>query len=512
MPLIPITLPEGMFKNGTPYDRKGRWVDGNLVRWHDGSIRPIGGWVKRQKPAGAGDVDTLIADPTLEAVRDIFSWRDNNQDQNAVFGSNLGLCHLNNAGVVTDITYAGYTASNASKDAQVTAGYGQNPYGVGAYGAANNLVGADPIPPNRWYFDNFGEVLLTGSRNNGGVYELDLSTLTLSAVTNAPSVIQDLCVTDQRQVFTIGAEGEPRRVKSSEIEDRTDWTPRINNQAIDRVLPGTGRLLRCVNVLRQVLILGETDAHVGRYINAPYVYSIDLAGENCGPLAAEAIARTDRFAVWWGERNFWIYDGSVQQLPCDVIDALYDDLDPQQVSKITCFTNTDYSEVWWLYQSLSTTTTEVDSYVVWDYRSNSWNMGRIDRTAGEDKGVLLVPIMVNSAGEIFNHELDDTFPLGEGDVFVKSGPLELGQGEQNMAVRYIYPASEGNTGISYRLYGRQLPNATEYEYGPYTYQREDPIPTRAMGREIAFRIDFTRADNEHGSARFDVAPMNTPRR
>jgi len=506
MAILTVDLPPGMLKNGTPYSRRGRWTDGNLVRWHDGAIRPIGGWGRRT--SSGAEIASLTVDPTLEAVRDIFAWRDLNQNQNVVFGSNLGLYHMNAGGVVTDITYAGFTPNNPDKDAIILTGYGAGPYGLGTYGADNNLGGSQPVPPDRWYSDNFGEVLLTGVRNNGGVYELDLGTLTLSAVTNAPSEVQDIVVTDQRQVMAIGGDGEPRRVQLSEVEDRTQWAPAISNQVIDRTLPGTGRLLRCVNVLRSVLILGETDAHVTRYLGPPYVVGVDLAGENCGPICAESVVKTDRFAVWWGSRSFWLYDGTVQQLPCDVIDFLYNDYDEGQASKITAFVNSDFSEIWWLYQSKSTTTTEVDSYVCWDYRENHWSTGRLDRTAGLDKGVTVRPIKVSSAGFIFNHELSDVFP--DGDVFVKSGTLELPGGEQNMAVRYLYPDSETTSDLTFEFTAKQFPTDTEYSYGPYAYN--NPVSTRVLGRAVRFQANFQIAKSELGVVRLDVAPSGTGHR
>lgn len=509
MPLIEIKLPAGMYKNGTPNTRKGRWEDGNLVRWHDGSIRPIGGWLRRQTITNV-DIASVIADASLEAVRDIFTWRSLSQATNMVLGSNLALYHVSASGVVTNITYVGYTARNSTKDASVQAGYGQGAYGLGAYGVANNLTGQDPNPPDRWYFDNFGELLLTGVRQNGTIYELDLATLTLSGVTNAPSVVQDLCVTDQRQVFVIGGEGEPRRVQASDIENRTDWTPVAANQAIDRTLAGTGKLLRAVNVLRQILILGESDAHVARYIGPPYIYSIELAGENCGPRAAEAVARTDRFAVWWGSRSFWLYDGSVQQLPCTVMDFLHDDINPVQESKITTFTVTDYSEVWWLYQSNSSATGELDSYVSWNYVGNHWTTGRLNRTAGVDATVTQSPVLITPTGELYNHEQDSVIP--DGDVYVQSGPMQLGAGDKNMAVRYIYPDTEATGDVSFTLIGRQLPNATEHTYGPYAYQQQAPIPTRALARDIILRVDLDNANAELGVVRFDLAPVGTGRR
>ena len=44
---IPLKLPPGIYRNGTQYQSAGRWYDANLVRWYDGTLRPIGGWRKR---------------------------------------------------------------------------------------------------------------------------------------------------------------------------------------------------------------------------------------------------------------------------------------------------------------------------------------------------------------------------------------------------------------------------------------------------------------------------------
>ena len=44
MALLPIKIPAGFFRNATQYQAKGRWYTGNLVRFSEGRIRPIGGW------------------------------------------------------------------------------------------------------------------------------------------------------------------------------------------------------------------------------------------------------------------------------------------------------------------------------------------------------------------------------------------------------------------------------------------------------------------------------------
>ena len=44
MALLPLTLPPGVYRNGTDFQAAGRWLDSHLVRWIDNTIRPIGGW------------------------------------------------------------------------------------------------------------------------------------------------------------------------------------------------------------------------------------------------------------------------------------------------------------------------------------------------------------------------------------------------------------------------------------------------------------------------------------
>lgn len=58
MPFLPLTPPPGMFRNGTRYQSKGRWFDGNLVRWHEQAMRPVGGWERFGE--GAATITNLI--------------------------------------------------------------------------------------------------------------------------------------------------------------------------------------------------------------------------------------------------------------------------------------------------------------------------------------------------------------------------------------------------------------------------------------------------------------------
>ena len=44
MALLPIKIPSGFYRNATQYQAKNRWYNGNLVRFSEGRLRPIGGW------------------------------------------------------------------------------------------------------------------------------------------------------------------------------------------------------------------------------------------------------------------------------------------------------------------------------------------------------------------------------------------------------------------------------------------------------------------------------------
>ena len=75
MPLIPILLPPGLERNGTPYDTVKNWWDMNLMRWVSGSARPIGGWVRR------------TGTPLDSAVRRFHSWQTNDASRRTLAGT-----------------------------------------------------------------------------------------------------------------------------------------------------------------------------------------------------------------------------------------------------------------------------------------------------------------------------------------------------------------------------------------------------------------------------------------
>jgi len=100
--LIGLDLPPGLSSNGTKYQNRNRWIDGSLVRFHEGSIRPVGGWLINRTDAGA---DLHV----VGAPRGSLGWRDNSSAAWIAVGTTgtpSKLYALKN-GVLTDITPGG---------------------------------------------------------------------------------------------------------------------------------------------------------------------------------------------------------------------------------------------------------------------------------------------------------------------------------------------------------------------------------------------------------------------
>jgi hypothetical protein len=469
MALIPLKIPPGVYRNGTEYQAIGRWYDSNLVRWFENTLRPIGGWRKKSTSAMTGLCRGLIA------------WRDNSANRYAAAGTQSKLYAMNSLGVVKDITPSGLTAGSAN--ATGTTGYGYSLYGNSTYGTARPDTGL--VPATTWSLDTWGEYLVACSTTDGKLYEwqLGFTTPTLAAViTNAPTSCAALLVTSERIMFALGASGNPRLVKWSDQENNTTWTAAATNQAGDFEIATVGAL-KCGKRVRGVNILfTDVDAHVASYIGLPYVYSFEKVGSGCGVISSQAVAAIDTSAMWMSKSGFWSYDGFVKPMQCDVGDYVFNNINYSQASKVYAVHNSAYGEVTWLYPSLSSN--ENDSYVTYNYREGTWYFGLIARTAGTDSGVFVNPMMVSTDGYIYDHEVGYTYDSIS--PYAQSGPIELGNGDNVMAVRSVIPDEQSLGEVAISFTARLYPTSTETTYGPFSAKA--PTDARFSGRSVKMKV------------------------
>jgi len=489
MALVPLRIPPGVYRNGTEYQTSGRWFDSNLVRWFEGTLRPIGGWRKRSASQLTG------------SCRGLITWRDNSGDRWIAAGTNSKLYAMNEAGTLKDITPTGLTVGIA--DAATKTGYGYSTYGNFAYGVQRPDTGT-VTPATTWSLDTWGEYLVACSDADGKLYEwqLGFSTPTLAAaITNAPTGCNAVMTTAERFVFALGAGGDPRKVQWCDQENNTVWTPAATNQAGSFELITVGSLKAGKRVRGVNLLFTDVDVHVSTYIGLPYVYSFEKAGSGCGLISTQAVAAIDTACIWMSNSGFWVYDGYVKPLACDVGDYIFQNINANQVSKVYAVHNSKYGEIIWFYPSNASN--ENDSYVTYNYRENHWAIGSLSRTAGTDRGVYLNPLMVSADSYIYEHEVG--FAYDSVAPFVESGPVEIQPGENIMNVRQLIPDEQtlGEVVVSFKT--RMYPTATETTYGPYS--ASEPTSVRFSARQVKVRYTgAVLADWRVGLNRLDVLP------
>lgn len=486
MPYVSVDLPAGIFNHGTDLDSTGRWRDANLIRWQNNSVRPIGGWTSRKDSAFAS------------VPRGAIVWDDNSGDANIAAGTYNKLYAVNAGGTVSDITPVGLTAGNI--DAQINIGYGGNLYGTSNYSTTRPSNGV-PLDCTTWSLGTWGQYLIACSNDDGKIYEWQLNGAVAAAVVaNAPVDNSGIVVTDERFLFALGAGGNPRLVQWSDRENNTSWTPTALNQAGDLELQTSGEI-QCGLVVRgRTLILTNIDAHAATYSGPPAVYGIQRIGTACGTISRQGAIAVDEGAFWMGAKGFFTYNGSsVQEMPCDVLDHVFKDINTAQKSKVFAVHNSQYGEVWWFYPSSASM--ENNRYVIYDYKEGHWNIGELSRSAGVDAGVFNTPIWFDVSGNIYNHETG--FSHSGSTVFLESGPISIANGDQIAKVNQIVPdeLTQGEVNLEFKT--RFYPNGEETSHGPFTMT--NPVGARFSGRQVRMRINGTELkDWRAGKMRLNV--------
>ena len=481
MPLTPLQIPAGVYRHGTDLEGQNRWRDVNLIRWRGGSMQPIGGWRARTK-TGASITD---------APRGAIAWVDNSSNSNIAVGTASKLFYISSGNAVTNITPVGFTTGN--EDATVNVGYGGNYYGTSLYGVSRPYSGVFQ-ECTTWSLDTWGEYLVGCSTDDGKLYEWQLNTANPAAmITNAPTGCSGLVVTGERFLFALAAGGNPRKIQWSDKENNTVWSPLATNEAGDIELQTHGEILSGHRLRGRTLILTTTDAHIATYIGPQLVFGFERVGESCGAISRKACVANQEGAFWMGNNGFFGFNGSaVQEMPCEVLDYVFNDLNRAQQSKIFAVHNSQFGEAWWFYPSSGSNIN--DRYVIYDYKENHWSIGQLDRSAGFDAGVFSAPIWFNSNGTMYDHETN--YEYGDYIPYAETGPIILTN--DIVKVNEVIPDEKTQGDIKMEFKTRFYPNGDESRYGPY--DPTNPTSVRFSGRQFRMTVYNDAEINQSGMA------------
>ena len=484
--LIKLEIPPGLYKNGTEYQAAGRWTDANLVRWFENTLRPIGGW------------QTISSAQFNDVARGMHGYFDNTNNRRVIVGTTSNLYVYAEGTSQSNITPSGIVTGRNDAASQI--GYGAQLYGEPAYGVARpDNEQYDPV--TTWTIDNFGEDAVCSATTDGKIYIWENNPSAIATVlTNAPTSNQGVLVTDERFVMCLGAGGNPRKVQWSSQEAATVWTPASTNSAGSLEVASDGKIRAGIVVRGQVLILTDTSAHALSFVGTPFYYVQETAGSNCGIISAKAVAVTGTAAFWMGEKSFFRYDGGYTvPIRSDVSDFVFNRINQTQRSKIWAVINGQYNECWWFYPS--TASTEIDSYVAYNFADDTWTVGTLARTAGIDAGIFIDPIWASTDRYLYEHE--SGFAYDSATPFAESGAIEIGVGERLTDVTELIPdeSNLGDTSVIFKT--RNFPTATETTSS--SISMANPTSVRLTARQVRIRVSGnTAADWRYGNLRLNV--------
>lgn len=498
--LLPLELPPGIVRSGTVYETKGRWYDGNLVRFYQGQIQPIGGW-RRVTDANGTNLAALTGTP-----RGMLTSRLSDGSPIAAISTTQKF-YILAGGTLYDDTPVGYTTGDVDGGFSAGGGtYGNSTYGSGLYNIG--VTSSTFTDATTYQLDTFGQSVVFADTKNKKLYLWAGTAGTDATVpTNAPATVNAVVTTPEHFIFalgTIAAAGgsvNARLVRWPSQATSTDWTPTSSNSAGEFQLTTQGKLLSGRRARHETLLWTDADCWAARYIGGDFVYQFLQVGNHCGLIGPNAAAVIDTQAFWMGKRSFFYYDGYVKPVPCELSDYVFDDINELQFAKVWAMPVAEFGEIWWFYPS--GTSTEIDRYVSYSYREHHWSRGSLVRLCGYPSGAMTYPIMADSGSLLWEHEVgtarDSLVP------YVEGGPLELGDGDNVVRILRLIPDEKTLGDVTATLYAQMYPMATTTTSGPHTLTQ--PTDLRLTARQVRVRFTESRQTAWRvGTPRLGVLP------
>lgn len=415
-------------------------------------------------------------------------------------------------------------------------GWGINGWGSGAFGSTSALSDTNQL--RLWTHDNFGEDLIINQRN-AGIYKwtenngVTTRAVELSGISGANLVptkgLQVITSEKDRHLIVLGCDPisgsartgtiDPMLIAFSDQENDLDFEPLSTNTAGSLRLSSGSSIIGGVKARQEILVWTDTALYSMQFIGPPFTFGINLINEGTGLVGPKAAVTTPSGVYWMSYNNFYTYNGSVQTLPCSVHNYVFSDINLTQSFKINAFTIKDKSEVGWFYCSSSSD--EIDRYVIYNYVEQIWFYGQLSRTAWLDSGIVNYPRSVNG-GYLYQQEVgfdDDGSPMT--NVFIESSDMDIGDGEQFSFIKRIIPdykfiQDDNNCNVNIVLKTRNFPgdSLTTNSTSAISASTQQAY-VRSRSRQIALRFesDDDATDNGNlgigwrlGATRIDIKP------
>jgi len=367
----------------------------------------------------------------------------------------------------------------------------------------------------------------------------------ISVLGDVPSVQNFIFVSDaSRFTFAFGCNDygsstqNPMLVRWSDQESPTVWYPASTNQAGSVQLSHGSTIVAAVQTRQELVVFTDSSLYSFQYLGPPVVWQTQLLGDNISIMGQNAAVLASGRVYWMGIDKFYVYDGRLQTLNCDLRKYIYQDINLSQAAQVFAGTNEGFNEVWWFYCSASTTI--VDRYVIYNYAENDgrgvWYYGTLSRTAWLDSGLRDYPIgatytSATTSGNLVDHENgndnnEDGTPTAI-SAYISSSEFDIDDGDKFGFIWRMLPdlSFSGSTGpsaaqLTLTLYpmqnsgsgtGTAVPaSVTQLTGASYliTEGFTGQVNTRVRGRQMILKASSADLGSawQLGTTRIDIKP------
>ena len=429
------------------------------------------------------------------------------------------------------------------------------------------------LEPGLWSLDNFGQVLIatiangkTFTWNAGAATPLttraSTSTSSFSTANNPTASRLTLISPTTRHLCHFGTETtigttttqDDMFIRFSNQENINSYTITATNSAGDFRLQDGTKIISAIKAKETILVFTDNALYTMKFVGAPFTFSFEQVGTNCGLIGKNAVVEVDGAAFWLSPNGFFMFDGTVKSLPCTVEDFVYNNFDTTKGQQVAAGINNLFTEVVWYYPSQGSSFN--DKYVVFNYGESSssrmpggiWYTGTESRTSWIDAIVYpkpygtkydstangTFPAVVGQDGlgqtKFFEHEVGTDQVNEDGSTtivtsFVKSYDIDIEQrqrgaagmpsgpkvsGEFLLAMRRFVPdfkALTGNAKVSLGVKRYPQESDTTTALSPFTITSTTiKKDTRARGRFVNVKIENDSSGEEwrFGTLRLDI--------
>jgi hypothetical protein len=317
------------------------------------------------------------------------------------------------------------------------------------------------------------------------------------------------------------------------------WQPTVTNTAGFLRLQSGSKVIAALNSRQEMLIFTDTSLTSMQFLGTQEVFGLQELSHNISIAGPNAVVGINNVVYWMGRDKFFTYSGRVDALPCTLRQYIFSDINYNQSQLFFAGTNNQFNEIVWFY--CSSTSNEIDRYVIYNYSESIWYFGQLERTAWLDSGDFNNPIAV-AGGWVYDQEngVDDGQPNGAAPLaisaYIQSADVDIDDGDKYMLIRRIIPdinflqseqtnpvtgatntiqatitvgvrnfpgAASATSNVSGVTTARNIVTATA-TVDQYTNQ----VFVRARGRQMSFRIESNNVGTQWqlGMPRVDARP------